>query len=486
MGIRIAAAWLALAAATAMADDRPNILFLMADDHATHAVGAYQGRLARLDPTPNIDRLAASGMRFRRAFCTNSICTPSRASILTGQYSHTNGVYKFTPLDPSRPTLPKLMRAAGYHTAMIGKSHVYTFPEGFDYWSLLPGWGKYHDPDFVEMDGRSATGLVEDGKRTTYRGYCDDVIADKVLAYLKSGRPADRPFLLFCYFKAPHDDWQYAARYRDLHENAEIPEPSNLFDDGRGRSDALRTTTQRIGAPQPGHTLFPRETSQLQGRARTRAQYQVYLRKYLRCVRGIDDNVGRIMKYLEASGLDRNTLVLYTSDQGMFLGEHGLYDKRFMYEESLRVPLIVRWPGRVAPGSLNDEMVLNVDHAPTLLAVAGIAIPPDMQGRSFLPLLEGRPQGRWRSSMYYRYYPSHFKTERHMGVRTKTHKLIYFDRLDRWELYDLTNDPDEMKNLASDPAQAPTFAAMKAELARLQAELNDDPRDIGDHPRPGR
>jgi arylsulfatase A-like enzyme len=216
MGIHFVTATLALAAMMAPADERPNVLFLMADDHATHAVGAYQERLVCLDPTPNIDRLAASGMRFRNAFCTNSICPPSRATQLTGKYSHIRCVYKFTPLDPSQPMMPKMIREAGYQTAMIGKSHVYSIPEGFDYWSLLPGWGKYHDPDFVEMDGRSATGLVEDGKRTSYPGYCDDVVTDKVLAYLKSGRSLDKPFLLFTYFKAPHDDWQHAARYKDL------------------------------------------------------------------------------------------------------------------------------------------------------------------------------------------------------------------------------------------------------------------------------
>jgi arylsulfatase A-like enzyme len=477
---------IAVAAATANADDRPNILFLMADDHATHAVGAYQGRLAPLDPTPNIDRLARSGLRFRNAFCTNSICTPSRSTLLTGKYSHENGVYKFTALDPAQPTFPRLIRAAGYHTAMIGKSHVYSIPEGFDYWSLLPGWGKYHNPDFIEMDGRSASGLVEDGKRTNYPGYCDDVIGDKALAYLKSGRPLDRPFLLFCYFKAPHDDWQHAERYRNLYETIQIPEPDNLFDDHRGRSDALSTTTQLVGNAQPGHTFFPEATGHLQGVARKKAQYQVYLKKYLRCVRGIDDNVGRIMGYLQESGLERNTIVVYTSDQGMFLGEHGLYDKRFMYEEALRFPLIVRWPGRVASNSVNDDLVLNVDYAPTLLNIAGLPIPPDMQGRSFLPLLEARRPDDWRSSMYYRYYQSHFKTERHVGVRTKTHKLIYFDRLGQWELYDLAADPGEMKNLASDPSRAQLFESLKAELARLQADLKDDPGDIGDHPRTGR
>ncbi len=467
---------------------RPNIVFFMADDHATHAVGAYGGRYAGLDPTPHIDRLAAAGMTFRAAFCTNAICTPSRASVFTGTYSHVNGVYKFTPLDLSQPTLPVLLQKAGYHTSIVGKYHLYNNPRGFDDWSLLPGWGRYHDPEFIEMDGVSTTGILEDGRRTTYPGYCDDVIADKALAYLKEKRPGDRPFALFCHFKAPHDDWRHAERHRDLYETTTIPEPENLFDDGlsANRSGALTTTTQRIGSATPGHTLFAAETGHLQGHDRIRAQYQIYLRKYLRCVRGIDENVGRELEALRTLGLERNTVVFYTSDQGMFLGEHGLYDKRFMYEEALRFPLIVRWPGVVAPGSSNDDLVLNLDLTSTLLEIAGVSPQGNMQGRSLKPLLEGTHPADWRTSFYYRYYLSHFQTEPHHGVRTRTHKLIEFDRLGKSEVYDLVHDPAEMTNLIDDPASASTVAALKAELTRLQTTLKDDPADVGDHPRDGR
>ncbi len=465
--------------------DRPNILFIMSDDHTWQAVSAYGGILKDVCPTPNIDRIAKEGMLFRNCFVTNSICTPSRSAIFTGKYSHKNGVYKFTALDQSQPTLPKLMQKAGYHTALIGKYHLHSNPVGLDFWSILPGQGRYHNPQFVEMGDEHPSGRVQRGKRTTYRGHSSDVIADKALDYLKRRRPKDKPFMFFCHFKAPHDTWEFADRYKDFLEDVEIPEPPTLFDDYEGRSDALRKQLQYIGSEWGHHTDFEEETQGLEGRAKKKKQYQLYMKKYLRCVKGVDDNVGRILDYLDESGLAENTIVIYTADQGFFLGEHGLYDKRFMYEEALRMPFLVRWPGKIEPGSVNEEIVLNIDFAPTLLEAVGARPHPEMQGRSFLPMLEGKTPPDWRQSMYYRYYYSHFETEPHYGVRTKTHKLIYFNRIDQWELYDLAADPHEMNNVYDDPRYAEVVQRLKRELVRLQKELGDDPNDLGDHPRTG-
>lgn len=477
---------LVLSAASAFAEnERPNILFIMSDDHAAPAISAYGGFLAEAAPTPNIDRLAKEGMLFRNCFCTNSICTPSRAVIFTGKYSHINGVYKFTALDQSQPTLPKLMQGSGYHTGFIGKYHLHSNPVGLDYWSILPGQGRYHDPQFVEMGDEDPSGWVRKGKRTVHQGHSSDVIADKALTYLKNVRSDDKPFLLFCHFKAPHDTWQCAARYEELFADVQIPEPPTLFDDYATRSDALKNTLQFIGSKWGHHTDFVKQTAHVSGEARRKAQYQLYLKKYLRCVRGVDDNVGRILEYLDKSGLTANTIVVYTADQGFFLGEHGLYDKRFMYEEALRMPLLIRWPGSITPGSVSPDIVLNLDFAPTLLSAAKAAVPPDMQGRSFLPLMEGDAPPDWRTSMYYRYYYSHFATEPHYGVRTRTHKLIYFDRIKQWELFDLTKDPHELNNVHDDAAYADVVKRLKDELIELQAEFKDDPTDVGDHPRTG-
>lgn len=465
--------------------DRPNILYIMSDDHAAQAISAYGDFLAEAAPTPNIDRIADEGMRFDNCFVTNSICTPSRAVIFTGKYSHVNGVYKFTALDQRQATLPKLMQKAGYQTGFVGKYHLHSNPVGFDYWSVLPGQGRYHNPQFVEMGDESDTGWVAKGERTTYEGHSSDVIGDKALAYLKNMREADEPFILFCHFKAPHDTWQYAERYETLFADVDLPEPATLFDDYATRSDALPNTLQYIGSRWGNHTNFKRETEGLEGDELKRAQYQLYIKKYLRCVRGVDDNVGRILDYLDESGLAENTIVVYTADQGFFLGEHGLYDKRFMYEEALRMPLLIRWPGHVHPGAVRDEMVLNLDFAPTLLSAAGQAVPEEMQGRSFLPMLEGGQIDGWRESMYYRYYFSHFDTEPHYGVRTQTHKLIYFNRTGQWELFDLKADPLEMNNVYDDPAYTEILQELKAELLRLQDHYNDSPNDIGDRPRTG-
>jgi arylsulfatase A-like enzyme len=461
---------------------KPNILFIMSDDHASQAVSAYGGTLGQVCPTPNIDRLAKEGMLFNNCFVTNSICSPSRASIMTGMYSHKNGVYKFTALDQSQPTLPKAMRSGGYQTAFYGKYHLHSNPEGIDYFSILPGQGRYHDPVFIVNGDEHPSGWVQQGKRTEYQGHSSDAIADQALDYLQNKRTADKPFMLFCQFKAPHDSWEYARRYEDFLADVEIPEPSNLFDDYEGRSDALKKQLQYIGSDWGDHTNFLEETAELEGELKRKMQYQLYMKKYLRCVKGVDDNVGRILDYLDESGLAENTIVIYTSDQGFFLGEHGLYDKRFMYEESLRMPFLLRWPGKVNEGSSSDGIILNVDFASTILDMVGLNPLEGAQGKSFLSLIEGNVPDDWRKSMYYRYYFSHFDTEPHIGVRTADHKLIHYDRIDQWELYDLGKDPQEMNNLYGDPDYNSLVSDLKNEMIRLQTELEDDPGDDGSMP----
>jgi arylsulfatase A-like enzyme len=455
--------------------DRPNILFIMSDDHAAPAISAYGGFLAQVAKTPNLDRLAREGMRFDNCFCTNSICTPSRATILTGKYSHKNGCLTLSDrFDGGQQTFPKLLLAAGYHTGMVGKWHLKTEPTGFDYWNVLPGQGKYFDPDMKEM-----------GQEKQCKGYVTDIITDSTLDFLKN-RPKDKPFCLLYHHKAPHDEWEYDPRYEQLYKDVDIPEPDTLFDGYNNRSQAVRRCTQKIGMK---HTLFQAQTGHLSGAARKKLQYQVYIKKYLRCVASIDDNVGRVLNHLDEAALTDNTIVVYTSDQGFFLGEHGLYDKRFMYEQSLRMPFIVRYPRRIKPGGTNDNIILNVDFAETFLDYAGAAIPPDMQGRSLRPLFEDKTSAEWRSSMYYRYWMhgAHFNVAAHFGVRTKQYKLIYYYGQPlgtkgaksqitppEWELFDLKKDPKEINSVYADPAYADVVKQLKAELVRLRQELEDN------------
>ena len=465
------------AIASAAETKRPNILYIMADDHASHAISAYG---SKVNKTPNIDRIAAGGMRFTNCFCTNSICTPSRAVILTGKYSHLNGVPVFNRFDGSQPTLAKYLQVAGYHTGMIGKWHLGSDPTGFTYWNILPGQGVYHNPVFLEM-----------GKRKKHTGYCTDIITDLSLRFLED-RPRDRPFFLMCHHKAPHRPWQPDAKHRKQWEKVQVPEPATFDDDYATRSDAAREATMRIDRDLTANDLKQKPPEGLSPRALKRWKYQRYMRDYLACVASVDDSVGRLLDALDRSGLADNTIVVYTSDQGFYLGDHDWFDKRFMYEESLRMPFLVRWPAQVKAGTVNGGMILNVDFAPTLLAAAGVKVPADMQGRSFLPLLRGERPGNWRTSMYYRYYhyPQHHRVQPHYGVRTERYKLIYFNKIDQWELFDLQKDPHELKNLYADPAQAATVKALKAELYRLKKELKDEdqfaretPKDDVDRPR---
>ncbi len=452
---------------------RPNILYIMADDHAAHALSCYG---SKVNTTPQLDRIAAEGMRFTNCFATNAICTPSRAAILTGKYAHINGVPVFNRFDGRQPTLAKYLQAAGYHTGMVGKWHLGSEPTGFDDWTILPGQGAYRDPVFFSRTGG----------RTQHPGYCTNVITDIGLKFLDD-RPKDRPFFLMLHHKAPHRPWE-PGRLRGTEMRSQaIPLPETFDDDYATRSDAAREATMRIDRDlkptdyksTPPEGLLPDELK--------RWKYQRFMQDYLACIASLDDNVGRVLDYLDRSGLAGNTIVIYTSDQGFFLGDHGWFDKRFMYEESLRMPLLVRWPGVVKPGSTRDEIVLNVDFAPTLLAAAGLPVPPDMQGRTFVPLLRGESPKDWRPAMYYRYYhyPQDHKVQPHYGVRTDRYKLIYFNKINQWELFDLKADPHELRNLYGDPAQAERVKSLKAELYRLKAELKDTDQFENDLPTTG-
>ena len=440
---------------------RPNILYIMADDHAAHAISAYG---STINQTPQLDRLAAQGMRFDRMFAVNSICTPSRATVLTGKYSHINGVPVFNRFDGSQPTVAKYLQAAGYHTGIIGKWHLESDPTGFDKWSILPGQGDYFNPTFLEADGKRVI-----------KGYITDITTDLSIDFLKN-RPKDKPFFLMCHHKAPHRNWQPDAKHKAMFAGKVIPEPPTLRDNGVGRSDAIRECKQKVL-----ENLSPNDTkgappAGLSDDELLKWKYQRYMQDYLACVQSVDDNVGRLLDYLDEAGLAENTLVIYTSDQGFFLGDHGLYDKRFMYEESIRVPFLVRWPEVIKPGEVQSAMGINVDFAPTFMDAAGLPLPADMQGRSLMPLFKGKVPSDWRGSWYYRYYhdPGDHNTRAHYGVRTTTHKLIYFWKKNQWEMYDLIADPSELHNLYSDPEQAETVVKLKAELYRLKKELKDD------------
>jgi arylsulfatase A-like enzyme len=447
----------------------PNIVFIMSDDHAAHAISAYGGNLIK---TPNIDRLAKEGMKFENCFVTNSICTPSRAAIITGKYSHINNVPVFNHLDTAQPLLSKYLQQTGYYTGVIGKWHLggqnqYTpengKPAGFDYWNILPGQGAYFDPVMIEM-----------GERKKLTGYTTDLITDLAIDFVKN-RPQDKPFFLMYHHKAPHRNWQPDEKHRKQFENYEPPIPATFDDDYKGKSDAARNSTMHIDQDLNDSDLKGKPPAGLSGAALKRWKFKRYMQDYLACVAAVDDNVGRFLDYLDQNGLAENTIVIYTSDQGFFLGEHNFFDKRFMYEESLRMPFLIRWPARIKPGSVNKGMILNVDFAPMLLDAAGAKVPADMQGRSFLPLLRGQTPKEWRTSMYYRYYhPGHHNVAAHYGVRTDRYKLIYFNKLNQWELYDLRKDPLETRNIYADPASAGLANKLKAEMYRLKKELKDE------------
>jgi len=476
----------ALAAAAGVA--RPNILYIMTDDHSAQAMSCYG---SKVNQTPNLDRIANDGMRMDRVFATNSICTPSRATILTGKYSHLNGVPVFNRFDGTQPTVQRMLQQGGYYTGMVGKWHLGSDPTGFDYWNILPGQGVYNDPTLYDKDGS-----------TVYKGYATDIITDLTIDALKN-RPKDKPFFIMSHHKAPHREWTPDEKHRKQFEGKHIPEPANLRDDYAGRTDALREQQQSVFRdltrqdlkliPPPGLsgpqlrqwlTTKPTEVEIdeggvhkiLNGRELEAWKYQRYMQDYLACVQSVDDNVGRMLDWLDSNGLKQNTIVIYTSDQGFFLGEHGLFDKRFMYEESLRMPFVVRWPGTIGAGTTSQAIGINCDFAPTFLELAGQPVPKDMQGRSLLPIWKGHQPRDWRHAMYYRYYhdPGDHNTRAHYGIRTETHKLIYFWKKDQWECYDLVADPMEMHNIYNDPKAQKTVAALRQELLRLKKAVKDD------------
>jgi len=470
-----------------VAGRRPNIVFVMADDHAAHAIGAYG---SRVNATPGIDRLAAEGMRFDACFCTNSICSPSRATILTGTYNHVNGVTTLdTHLDGRLPTFPKMLQAAAYQTAMIGKWHLghggIHDPTGFDWWSVLPDQGEYRDPTFLEADGR----------QIVRQGYATDLITDLALDWIDRRDP-DRPFLAMVHHKAPHRSWEPAERHATLFTDAPIREPTTLRDDHVGRSTAAVEARMQLWdlTAEDLKEVVPPGLSDDEELA---WRYQRYMQDYLRCVAALDENVGRLLDGLGERGIGDDTVLVYTSDQGFFLGDHGWFDKRFMYEESLRMPLIVRYPRLVEAGTSSDAIVLNLDLAQTLLELAGVEPTTPMQGRSMVQLLRGERPQDWRTSMYYRYW-MHLDGSHgvwaHRGVRTRRHKLVHYygeglgqpgaaaePRPEEWELFDLEADPFELRSLHDDPDHHAILEDLRAQLQRLCSESGDvepdaDPR----------
>ncbi len=485
----ILALCVALTCSTARAADRPNIVFIFSDDHGYQAVSAYNDP-RKLLQTPNIDRIGAEGMRFDRCLVPNSLCGPSRATVLTGKYSHANGFYNNSAtarFDGSQVTFPKLMHAAGYQTAIVGKWHLVSDPTGFDYWHILPGQGIYYNPP-----------MIDNGRRVKHDGYVTDIITDLSLDWLKQ-RDKAKPFVLMMQHKAPHRDWEPALRHLGHDGDRQYPPPETLFDDYAGRGKAEHEQDMMVAktmnakdlklTPPPQLTPEQRKAwdayygprneafkkANLQGKDLVRWKYNRYMHDYLGCIKGVDESVGRMLKYLDDAGLANNTIVVYASDQGFYLGEHGWFDKRWIFEESLRTPLLIRWPGVTKPGSVYKDMVSNLDFAETFLEAAGLPVPAAMQGRSLVPLLRGETPADWRKSFYYHYYerPGPHNVARHYGVVTDRYKLVHFYEPDMnyWELFDAAKDPREMKSVFNDPAYAAVRKEMETELARLRAEL---------------
>lgn len=492
---------------------RPNILFIFSDDHAIGSISAYGGRLAEVAPTPNIDRIAREGAVFLNSFCANSICGPSRATILTGKHSHKNGFMRNTGrgLDQSQWTVSKTLQASGYNTAVIGKWHLKTTPLGFDHWEIFPGQGSYYNPVFIQPDGSN--------KR--FEGYATDLTTAKAIAWLDN-RDSDKPFFLMCQHKAPHRTFAPALRHLGAFDDVEIPEPSTLFDDYSGRSSTLARNEMEIDRhfdwaydakvrkdergdvqlPKPDRYGTPEynrmtpeqkktwdayfgprnqqfladfKSGKLSHRDLVRWKYRRYMRNYLSTVKAVDESVGRLLKYLDDNGLSDNTVVIYSSDQGFYLGEHGWYDKRWMFEESFRMPFVVRWPGVIKPGSRPSQLIQNIDYAPTFLEIAGLTPPDEVQGRSLVPLMRAATTA-WRTSLYYAYYEfGEHAVPQHFGVRTPRHKLIHFPGSNEWNLFDLQTDPHELKSLHDDPDCQTLREELTAEYYRLREYFDAPP-----------
>ena len=499
----------------AVVTERPNILFIMSDDHAYQAISAYDDKLIE---TPNIDRLAKEGILFSNASVTNSICAPARAVILTGKHSHLNGkIDNIMPFDTTQVTFPQLFQKAGYQTAMFGKLHFGNSPKGVDDYMILPGQGNYINPEFITQNGN-----------ITKEGYVTDIITDVTLDWLKEKRDPEKPFLMMYLHKAPHRAWwPRADKFKEFSEKV-FPLPETLFDTYENRGSAAKTaemnllthmkyshdskvypeTVKEMGNVQPSVAEFENsfwgpynranETQKadykpildeiskdfkenwpsMTDKEKMIWKYQRYMQDYLATISSVDDNVGRVLDYLDESGLAENTLVVYTSDQGFYLGEHGWFDKRFIYDESFKTPLLVRWPNTITPGTTENEMVQNLDFAQTFLEAAGIVAPNDMQGKSLMPLLKGEKEDWNRDGVYYHYYeyPSVHMVKRHYGIVTKEYKLVhfYYD-VDEWELYDREKDPNEMNNVYNDSEYAEVVTDLKAKLQDMRKQYKDSP-----------
>ncbi len=481
-----------------------NILFIMTDDHAEQAISSYGSKLI---DTPNIDRIANEGIRFTNSFVTNSICAPSRAVMLTGKYSHLNGLRDNRDrFDGSQMTFPKLLQKAGYFTAVVGKWHLKTEPTGFDDWNVLIGQGAYYNPT-----------MIDNGDTLRHTGYTTDVITDIALETLEK-RDKSKPFCLLYHHKAPHRNWMPAPRHFSMYKDEDLPLPATFFDNYEGREAAAhqdmrvadmylsmdmklmpedfgeetgtgghatydvvkawldtynRMTPEQKAAWDAHYDPIRKEFREKQPSGKDLAvwKYQRYIKDYLRSVAAVDENIGRVLDYLDKNGLAENTLVVYTSDQGFYLGEHGWYDKRFMYEESLGMPLVMRLPGMIKSGEVSDAMVLNLDFAPTFLDIAGVEIPEEMQGNSLRPLFDNQTPDSWRKSMYYHYYEyphGWHSVKQHYGVRTYQHKLIYYYNDDTWELFDLLQDPAELNNIYGVAGNEAITSALKEELLQLR------------------
>ena len=477
---------------------QPNILFIMSDDHASHAISAYGGIYQELLPTPNIDRLAEEGIRLDQVFCTNAICGPSRASILTGTYSHLNGYVKNHQggkFDSTQWTFPRAFQENGYQTALVGKWHLGTEPVGFDYFKYHNNRGQqgtYYDPLYNE-----------NGTNTVETGYATTLTTDFALTWLEEQCDPGSPFMMMLQFKAPHRKWIRDTTLGDLFEGIEMPYPTTFWDDYQGREQTAGDTEMTMDYLDPrdmkltppdsitdpallkrwmemgykrgtGEGWLPHDSMTVQEARQWK--YQRYIKDYLACVHAVDDNIGRVLQYLDDHGLSDNTIVIYTSDQGFFLGDHGFFDKRFMYEPSLRMPFLIRYPQRLRPGLVRNDIIMNIDFAPTLLDLAGIPIPEQVQGESFTSvLLNEEPD--WRKAMYYHYYeyPFWHHVQPHYGIRTDRYKLIHFYHdVDQWECYDLAEDPNELHNLIHSPAHESTIEQLRNELYQIQAFYEDD------------
>lgn len=480
---------------------RPNILFIMSDDHAYQAMSCYSGKL---NQTPNIDRIAKEGVIFTNSFVTNSICAPSRAVMLTGKFSHANGHLDNTlAFNGSQVTFPKLLRASGYETAMIGKWHLESDPTGFDYWNILPGQGDYYNPDFIEM-----------GKRNKIEGYVTNLITDFSIKWLDK-RDKKKPFCLLLHHKAPHRCWMPDTSYLTKYNDFKFPLPANFYDNYEGRNAAadqqmhmkdfcpvndLKMLDKEGEVQGPLRKAFEGQLKRmnpaqraawdkaylpeieyykkanLSGKELLEWSFQRYMEDYMRCIASVDDNIGRILNYLKENNLDENTLVVYTSDQGFYLGEHGWFDKRFMYEESFRTPLVMKLPNKIKKGKI-EKLVQNIDYAPTFLDLAGIAVPDDVHGKSLVPLITGKKTKDWRKSVYYHYYeyPGPHDVKRHYGIRTDRYKLIHFyNDIDQWELYDLKLDPNEVTNLYGRKGYEDLTKSLFDQLVKTQALYKDN------------